>query len=79
MNNSDKKMRYIKFISEESDENCSTKNIIDDEPNEADKETTTGDTAELSETTSSSADQMFLETTVWALFDVQYFIVLMVV
>lgn len=64
MNNCDKNMRYIKFISEESDENCSSKNIIDNEqPNEADKEITTGDKTELSETTS-SADQMFLETTV---------------
>lgn len=52
-------MRYIKFISEESDESASAKNLIDDVASTETEKTATGGNAELP-----AADQMFLETTV---------------
>ena len=57
--NSEQKMRYIKFISEESDENASTKNLIDDVASTETEKAATGGNTELP-----AADQMFLETTV---------------
>lgn len=65
ISNSDyNKMRYIKFISEEEscDENVSTKDhvLIDNESVETEKVSTGG----ITELSTSSADQMFLETTV---------------
>lgn len=54
-----KTVRYISFISDEGDESS---NAVDDESNDVDS---TGGKKELNEV--STADQIFLETTVWAL------------
>lgn len=58
--NSEQKMRYIKFISQESDENASSQNLIDEVASTETEKAATGGNAELL----SAADQMFLETTV---------------
>lgn len=58
--NSDyKTVRYISFMSDEGDENASSNNIVGDESVE---ENSTGGKKELKEI--STADQIFLETTV---------------